>query len=131
MLEKGVYSHAPYISYPEHPSFIRDEKYYLNTGLLTNDRPLNAIEIRQLYSNTITNCIGSYLLLGFSQVAHSQEVRNHMLKGNNMADSHRNALNQKIKNENLDPPSFPEFEVTDSTISPFSDKLMMAHVRLS
>ena len=128
MLDKGVYSHAPYLSYPEHSSFIQDEKYYLNIGLFTNDRPLNAVEIRHLYKSTITNTIGGYLLLGFSQVADSQEVRDHMLKGKGITDRHRESLNQKIENENLDPPSFPDFEVTDSTISPFSDKLMMAHV---
>ncbi|WP_010529045.1 DUF3231 family protein [Lentibacillus jeotgali] len=128
MLDKGVYSHAPYFSYPEHPSFIQDAKYYLNIGLFTNDRPLNAVEIRHLYKSTITNTIGGYLLLGFSQVADSQEVRDHMLKGKDITDNQRESLNQKIKKENLDPPSFPEFEVTDSTVSPFSDKLMMGHV---
>ncbi len=128
MLDKGVYSHAPKLSYPEHSSFIQDEKFYLNIGLFTNDRPLNAVEIRHLYKSTITNTIGGYLLLGFSQVADSQEVRDHMLKGKGITDRHRESLNQKIENENLDPPSFPDFEVTDSTISPFSDKLMMAHV---
>lgn len=128
MLDKGVYSHAPRFSYPEHSSFIQDEKHYLNIGLFTNDRPLNAVEIRHLYKSTITNTIGGYLLLGFGQVADSQEVRDHMLKGKGITESHRESLNQKIKNENLDPPSFPDFEVTDSTIAPFSGKLMMAHV---
>ncbi|GGK03882.1 hypothetical protein GCM10007063_27780 [Lentibacillus kapialis] len=128
MLDKGVYSHAPYLSYPDHSQFIQDEKHYLNTGLFTDDRPLNAIEIRHLYASAITNTLAGYLLLGFSQVADSQEVRNHMLKGKSITDSHRESLNQKIRHENLDPPSFPMFEVADSTISPFSDKLMMGHV---
>jgi hypothetical protein len=128
MLNKGVYVHSPYFSYPENRSFIQDEKYYFNTGIFTNNRPLNAIELRHLYANTITNILGGYLLLGFSQVADSQEVRDHMLKGKQISFKHKDTLSEKIKNENLDPPTFPRFEVTDSTISPFSDKLMMAHV---
>lgn len=128
MLDKAVYSHAPYLSYPEHPNFIQDQKYFMNIGLFTDDRPLNAVEIRELYANTITNTVGGYLLLGFSQVADSQEVKDYMIKGKGITNNHRKALNKKFENEHLDHPSFPEFEVTDSTIPPFSDKLMMGHI---
>lgn len=127
MLNKGVYSYAPYFPYPENPSFIQDTSY-MNTGIFKKNRPLNATEMRLLYANTITNILGSYLLLGFSQVTDSQEIKDHMLKGKTISDKHRDALDQKIRNENLDPPSFPFFEVTNSTTSPFSNKLMMGHV---
>ncbi len=51
-------------------------------------RPLNVIEMANIYFNLIQNQLGRTLMIGFSQVAHSQKVRNYMVRGRKIADKH-------------------------------------------
>lgn len=65
--------------------------------------------------------------MAFSQVAELEEVRNFMLKNVKLAGKDAESLDAILQQENLPIPERWDAEVTDSTVSPFSDKLMMFH----
>lgn len=68
------------------------------------------------------------MLTGFKQVAKSEQVKSYLDRGVKIAQKHVEIFTAIFQKENLPLPSHGDELVTDSTISPFSDKLMMSHV---
>lgn len=126
-LTKGIFSRAPYIPKPKMVEYINDQQY-LSGGWFSDKRPLNAIEITNLYYNIERNTIGAALIMGFSQVAQSPEVRKYMARGRDIAEKHVEILSKIMHNDHLSTPSTWDAQPTDSTDTPFSDKLMMFHI---
>jgi hypothetical protein len=93
MLKKGTFIRAPYIPTAKKVEYIRKQSYL--EGWFGHRRPLNAIEISNIYFNMIQNQLGRTFLMGLSQVANSASAWDTLPTG--------------------------------STISPFSDKLIMFH----
>jgi hypothetical protein len=128
MLSLGIYVRPPIIPYPDHVDFVEKQGYL--TGFLGPRRPLNTTEIDQLFFSIHRNALGESLLLGYSQVAQKQEVRNYMRRGVDLGSKH-NALFHDILNEaDLPAPRIWASLVESSTVAPFSDKLMMFQVAL-
>jgi hypothetical protein len=94
-------------------------------GLLGHHRTINGLEIREIVFSLIGMIHGEALLLGFSQAAQSKDIREHFVRGKEMAAKHFVVLQTILKEDNL--PTFPtiEDEVTQAIDSPLSDKLMM------
>jgi spore coat protein CotF len=131
LLSKGLFVRPPYVTTPNHVDFI-DKKSYLG-GMLTlntNNRPLNVVEITHIEANVETNSLGKALMTGFSQVAKSKKVRTYCLKGKEIASKHVQIFSTMLTDDDLPSPMPWDLEVTDSTISPFSDKLIMFHTTL-
>lgn len=83
------------------------------------------MELVHLVANISTNAMGRVILLGFAQVAKSQDVRELFVRGQNISQKHIEVLSMFLKNDDLSAPATWDSEVTDSTTAPFSDKLMM------
>jgi hypothetical protein len=79
----------------------------------------------QIYNQTSW---GELLSWGFAQVAQSKEVSKYFKAGIELSKNQIEAFGNVLKKEELPVPSFWDHDVTDSTIPPFSDKLMMFHV---
>ncbi len=126
MLSKGSFIRSPYIPTPDKVEYVNKQRYL--AGLFTDKRPLSVIEMSRLYFNLIQNQLGRTLLMGFSQVAKSKEVREYMVRGRNIADKHVEIFGSVLSLEFLPSASAWSILPTDSTVSPFSDKLMMFHV---
>lgn len=128
---KGIYIRPPYIAPPEKADFV-ESKHFLSGGLfgLTEKRPLTAIEISHLFMNSQTNGLGKILLMGFSQVASSQELRKYFWRGVEIATKHVKVFTDTLKNEDLPVPMTWDSDVMNSKEAPFSDKLMIFHVTL-
>lgn len=122
---KGFLTKPPYIPIPEKVSFVKKQKY-LN-GFLGDVRPLHALEIAHLHDNIENNVTSKGLLIAFSQVAKNEVVRDFFHRGKEIAMNHVEACAQQLHNDDL--PSHPLLDdlVEVSTISPFSDKLMLFH----
>ncbi|MEW9676098.1 DUF3231 family protein [Lentibacillus sp. L22] len=122
--EKGFY-----ISYPKIPK-AREVEFVTNDSFLTGwfgeKRPLLGVEITALVLNTRRNALGQALIAGFAQVAKSKEVRQYFEKGRDIAAKQLKAFT-KILNKDYIPDGacILTSEVTNSTVAPFSDKLMM------
>lgn len=97
------------------------------SDLIGDKRPLNGSEISNLYFNSKKTGFIRSLSLAFSQVAQTEDVRNFMMKNVKLAGKDADSFNSILKQESLPIPDSWDAEITDSTISPFSDKLIMFH----
>ncbi len=126
MLSKGAFTRPPHIPKPKQVEYVQKQSFL--TGWFGDRRPLNVIEISGVYFNMTQNILGKALITGFSQVASSQEVRNFMTRGKQISAKHVEIFGSLLSEDDLPPASKWDAEPTDSTVSPFSDKLMMFHI---
>lgn len=126
MLNQGTYIRPPFVSTPDQVDFVEKQKFL--AGFFGEKRPLTTIEVTHLFMNVQTNAIGKALMMGFAQVAKNQEVERYFLRGKQIAQKHMDLFSDILKKEDLPAPMSWDTAVSDSTISPFSDKLMMFHV---
>ncbi|WP_369405052.1 DUF3231 family protein [Piscibacillus salipiscarius] len=111
--------------YPKKVDFIEKEGF--TSFIKGKRRPLTALEIKQLQININTNTLGKSLMLAFSQVASSEALRQYFYEGVQLADKQISHLGQMLMKENLPTPKIMDTHISDSTIAPFSDKLMLYH----
>lgn len=126
LLSKGLYWRAAQIPIPDQVEFVKKQSYL--TGWLGDRRPMNALEITQLYYNIQRNGIGKALLLGFSKVARSKKVRDYCVRGINIAFDNIQQMSHKLSEENINVSPTWDSTVLNSTTPPFSDKLIMFHI---
>ncbi|MEQ6390191.1 DUF3231 family protein [Bacillaceae bacterium S4-13-58] len=126
---KGELVRSPYIPYPEKVEYIHDEHFF--SGYLTlHKRPLLAVEINHLSNNIEANTIGRALIEGFAQVAEDKEVREYFQEGCRISTKLIETLEKIIRKDKTNTPFASGGIVTRSSISPFSDKLMMGAVAM-
>jgi hypothetical protein len=125
LIEKGYIMKPPAIPVPQRVDFIKKENY-LN-GFFGDVRELHALEITHLYDNIENNITSKALLIGFSQVAKREKVRQFFIRGKAITDREVQQFQDKLHKENLPFPSQIDHLVTESTYSPFSDRLMVFH----
>ncbi|MDC3417666.1 DUF3231 family protein [Aquibacillus salsiterrae] len=131
LLEKGLYVRSPYVTTSDHTEFIHDKDYLGSMfNLQHKNRPLNVIEITHINANVEANQIGSALLTGFAQVAESEIVKKYCKRGKEIAKKHVKVFAELLTGNDLPAPMPWDIEVTDSEVSPFSDKLMVFHTSL-
>jgi hypothetical protein len=124
--DKGIISKPPSFNNKQNVEFIKKQNFL--TGWLGKRRPLSAIEVSGTYLNLQKTMTKAVLELGFSQVAKSKDVRKYMERARLLCNDHFKILSSMLIEDNLHIPRTFESEVTDSTISPFSDKLMLFHI---
>jgi hypothetical protein len=125
MLKKGTFIRAPFIPVPAKVEYVQTQSYL--AGIFGHGRPLNAIEINHIYFNLIQNQLGRALLIGYSQVAENEEVRDYFIRGRNIADKHVEIFGSLLSKEYLPSASAWDTLPTESNVAPFSDKLMLFH----
>lgn len=124
MLSKGLNDRPPTMEYPKGVNFIQHQPSLINTWL-GEKRPLNALEIAELFQDIERNAIGLILLMGLIQVTKDKEIKDYLLKGKKLSEKQMNTFN-KLLRENDHFVGFPvPMEVTNSTISPFSERLIL------
>ncbi|WP_342453864.1 DUF3231 family protein [Ammoniphilus resinae] len=126
LLDKGIYMRPPYINLPEKVDFVKDQSFL--SGWFGERRPITGLEITNLFINMITNSLGKALIMGFSQVVQSKDIRKYLIRGKQISTKQLSVFGSILKDEDVDTPRSWESHVTDSTIPPFSDKLMLFHV---
>jgi hypothetical protein len=125
MLMNGTFIRAPFIPKPQIVEFIQKQSYLSNW--FGETRPLNVIEMSNIFFNLIQNQLGRTLLMGFSQVTRSQEVRNYLIRGRDIANKHTKIFESILSAEFLPSASTWNVLPTDSTTTTYSDKLLMFH----
>ncbi|KRE92183.1 hypothetical protein ASG89_33575 [Paenibacillus sp. Soil766] len=129
MLKKGLYSRPPVIDPPDSVDFIKHQSFL--TGWLGERRPLTVLEIGDITFNMIKMNLHAALKVGFIQVAKSEEVRQLIMRGHKIANKHIETFESIFREENLNSPISWQSLVTNSTLTPFSDKYLMYQVQLS
>jgi Protein of unknown function (DUF3231) len=125
MLAKGELTKPPQIPVPDKVDFVNKQSYV--KGFFGDVRPLHALEITHLYDNIDNDVTSKCLLIGFSQVAKDEDVRKFMVRGKEITNKHIKKCSQILNKDNLSAISLLDPLVSDSTVPPFSDKLMMFH----
>ncbi|MET3699405.1 uncharacterized protein DUF3231 [Bacillus oleivorans] len=129
LLTKGLFSRPPVISPPNSIDFVNHQNFM--TGWFGKRRPLTAMEIGDITFNMKKMNVHVALKVGFSQVAQSKKVRQYINRGMDISNKHINVFHSIFQEEKLNSPMSWQSFVTNSTVSPFSDKLMMYQVQLS
>ncbi len=124
LMSKGYIIKPPYIPVPEKVNFLHGN--FLN-GFTGQVRPLHAMEITHLYDNIENNATSKALILGFSQVAKKDKIRELFIRGKDLTHKAVERYINQLHSSNLPAPAPLDHLVTTSTISPFSDKLMLFH----
>lgn len=130
MLSKGIYDRPPKMPYPRHVEFIHKRDSLLETWL-GEHRPLNAMELGEIFYIIERNYIGMLMLMGFIQVMQDKEIKDYLIKGKELAEKQIDMFNNILKEEQHLGNLPVSMEVTDSTTSPFSDKLILFLVTAS
>lgn len=129
MLTKGLFSRPPVITPPTKIDFVKHNSFL--TGWFGDRRPLTGMEIGDISFNMNKMNLHVALKVGFSQVASSEKVRKFIKRGMEISNKHIGTFIAIFSEEKLNSPVSWQSLVTDSTISPFSDKFMMYQVQLS
>lgn len=126
LVTKGIISKPPAFNNHQKAEFIKKQSFL--TGWFGKRRPISALEVSGTFLNLQKTMTKTVLELAFSQVAHSKEVRTYMERARKLCTKHFKILSSMLTEDNLHIPRTFESEVTDSTIAPFSDKLMLFHI---
>lgn len=124
-IKQPKYKSVPSIPSPNGNKFMESPGFISN--LVGDKRPLNSSEISTLFFNSTKTGFIRSLSLGFSQVAVREDVRNFMLKNVKLAGKDAESFDEILQQDHLPIPNKWDNEITDSTVSPFSDKLLMFH----
>ncbi|MDF2910424.1 MAG: hypothetical protein K0Q56_1305 [Sporolactobacillus laevolacticus] len=128
LLSKGIFQRPPYISTPDKVEFVKKQSF-LN-GWFGDRRPLNSVEISNIFFNLNKDTVNRALQIGFSQVAKSNEIRDFMLRGADITFKHIEVFSSILHENDLPSALRLESEITNCIVPPFSDKLMMYHTQI-
>jgi len=126
LLSKGLIERTPYIPIPDRVEYVYPETNFFE-GLMGEKRPLNALEIGQIFINANTRQYEDAMFMGFGQVVKSKKLKDYFSRGKQIADKQTGVLGSLLEDEDLPKPINYDALVTDSTESPFSDKLILFH----
>jgi hypothetical protein len=129
LLTKGLFSRPPVITPPDKVDFVKHQSFL--TGWFGDRRPLTGMEIGDITFNMNKMNLHVALKVGFSQVAATDKVRKFIKRGMEISNKHIRTFIKIFSEEKLNSPVSWQSLVTDSTITPFSDKFMMYQVQLS
>jgi hypothetical protein len=122
LLSKELYEKPPYFSIPKKVEYITNLGYMLD--VIGKKRPLNSAEAGNIYFNLTKSRLAKAISLGFSQVTKNKDLRKFL--ETNIPDINKNfgIFSALLQAENLHVPQLLDTHVTNSTVAPFSDKLM-------
>ncbi|MDP4084578.1 MAG: DUF3231 family protein [Bacillota bacterium] len=123
---RGNFDKSPVIPPPQDITFV--EKKGLISDLLADPKPLNVMEISNLFFNVKKTILLKVGTMAFSQIAQHDDVRKFLAKAADQSDRSIRSLSALLQQDNLPTPHTWEADVFPITISPFSDKLMMFHI---
>jgi Protein of unknown function (DUF3231) len=126
LLEKGNFQRDPLFYPAQNPEYISSQDF--TDGFFGKGRKLAATELISISLNLKKSIMAKTLSIAFSQVAQTKEVRKFLTDSEKTADQQIKTFTKIMQADNLPVPKSWETEVTTSTDSPFSDKLMLYHI---
>jgi hypothetical protein len=130
LLDKGVLTRPPIVPMPKSVDFIEDKSYTSGINPFQKKRALNTVEIGLVYQSLETNITGMQLMKGFEQVAKESDVKSYFKRGKELAKDIISTMSSLLMESDIPAPVTSGGMITSSTISPFSDKIMMYNTNL-
>lgn len=128
MLEKGIYDRPPKMNYPKKIEYV--EKTSFLDGMFGGKRPLNAIELSEMFFNIERNYFSVIIMLGFAQVIEDKKLKDFVLQGKKISEQQIELFNNLLMEEDLLGTVTVSMEVTDSTVAPFSDRFIVSMINI-
>jgi spore coat protein CotF len=126
LLGKGLFIKEPHLPIPDIIDFV--EKQSFLHGFWGDKRPLNASEVSRLSLSYHRNSLGKAFLTGLCQSTRNKVIKDYLLRGIEISENHMEAIGSILKKADLAVPACLDTEVTNSTDTVFSDKLILFHV---
>ncbi|WP_456279005.1 DUF3231 family protein [Bacillus sp. AK128] len=125
LLKNGILTLPPKLTMPKTTEFIKNKSYLNGFHLFNENRSLNVIELGTLHHGIETNNIGMQLITGFAQCANNDEIKQYFVKGKELAKKQIKIFEEILLDNDIPFSATSGGTVTNSTTSPFSEKLMM------
>ncbi|MFF2446859.1 DUF3231 family protein [Neobacillus sp. NPDC058068] len=122
MLEKGVYDRPPMVPYPDKVEYVEHQSYISG---FWKKRPLNVAEITEIFFNTERNYFSILLCTGLLQVVKDKEIHAYIQEGKKISEYQIRTFDDLLMRVELLGNVSTSMEVTDSTVSPFSERLVV------
>jgi hypothetical protein len=124
-LSKGIYIKAPVVEIPKKAEKVKSTSFMID--FFGEKRPLLLNEITDIFALTFLNTMGKVIATAFAQVTKDKRICNYFLEGRDISSNTVNEFTSLFLEEEI-PISAPnESYITSSTVSPFSEKLMLFH----
>lgn len=120
---KGIFIEAPKVEILKEVAFVKHNSFLGN--FFGEQRSILTNEVMTIYAKIVYNIVARALNAGFGHVAASKQVRDLMFRGRDISTKNIEVLSEKLSRENIPVTSTSDSFITDSTVAPFSDKLMM------
>lgn len=120
-IQKGIFQRTPYVTIPDQVEFAHNKD--LLGHFIGHNRRLNYFEITYLFNSSMTMSIVEAILTALSQTVIDEKLHRYCIKGKKIAADHLEKLNSILIDEELTTPKSLITEITNSTHSPFSDRL--------
>jgi len=130
LLERGILARPPYVTMPKRAEFVEEKKYMSGTKIFGDKRALNTIEVGFFVQSLEFNIFGMQLMTGFAQVAKESEIRKYFIEGKELSKKIITKVNSILLQSDIQPPSTWSGNATNSTVPPYSDKIMMFFTNL-
>ncbi len=128
MLEKGIYDRPPKMNYPQKKEYVKKNTFL--DGLLGSKRPLNAIELSEIFFNIERNYFSVIVMLGFAQVMKDPKLKELIIRGKKISEEQVELFNKLFMEEDLLGTVTVSMEVTDSVVPPFSDRFILSLINM-
>ncbi|MCB2340681.1 DUF3231 family protein [Clostridium estertheticum] len=122
-LSKGVFTRFPSVEVPKKVEYIENQNFMVDW--FGEKRPLLVGEITHISLIILANVLGRAIITGFGQVSKRKEIVQYMFRGRDISSKKIDLFTSILTNENIPIPSTSYSFVTDSTVAPYSEKLMM------
>lgn len=128
VIKKGLHHPEIHIPTPNDAEKVSNQSFL--AGWFAERRPINSAEIGQLVYNFKATEVNKTFMKSFAQVTPSKQLNKNFERGVEILQKHIDIF-QSILTEN-DLPKLPtwESELTDTNVSPFSDRLMLYKMTL-
>lgn len=124
-LSKGIFIRAPRVEVTQEVQYVQSQSFI--TDLFGEKRPLLTAEITHIFAIIFSNIVGRAITTAFGQVSKDKNVSDYFFEGKNLSTDQIYELTELLTDEGIPIPSTSDSFVTSSTVSPFSEKLMMNH----
>lgn len=124
-LSKGIFLRAPRVEVPKDIQHVKSQSFIIDW--FGEKRPLLTSEITHIFGIIFANIVGRAIITGFGQVSKEKQISNHFFEGKNISTKQIGELTSLLTDEGIPIPSSSDSYVTDSTVSPFSEKIMLSH----
>ena len=124
-LSKGIFIRAPRVEVSKNVQYIKNQSFI--SDWFGEKRPLLTREITHIFSIVFSNIVGRAITTAFGQVSKEKKHSDFFFEGKTIASKQIGELTSLLTDEGIPIPSSSDSYVTDSTVGPFSEKLMLNH----